>query len=267
MIKIKSYKKISVIGFFAALFILCALSLLPAHIYAASQVQTTSSGLNSKVAPGEFLPLSVRLANFGSNSRVDVAIVYKIIDEGGKIIYTSQETVAVQTTANFIKTIQIPGGTAPGHYIASSSIVYQGQVTPAISEFPFTIEPKIFGLFQSDFYRYAGITLAVAIIAAITGRLWLRRRRTMRLTPVDYSDIPGDSRIFYELISDTVMGMRQQVGQQAFDIVSHIEGIKIDEKTGRVLTLTKKPSLVVAELVSEYENVLGKKVSFTFRNA
>jgi hypothetical protein len=44
------------------------------------------------------------------------------------------------------------------------------------------------------------------------------------------------------------------------------KGLVIDENTGRVLEFTEKPSKVIAQLVSGYEEVLGQKVSFTLRN-
>lgn len=229
------------------------------------EVQTTGAGLVSKVAPGELLPISVKLLNFGSNNRVDVTVAYEITDEQGTVIYSSTETVAVQTTANFIKTIQIPFETPPGRYIAKSSISYQGQVVPATTEFPFVVERKIFGLFQSAFYLYGGGALLVIIIAVILSRMLIKRRRATRLGPLDYSDVPAQDRVFYELISDTISGMRQQVGQAALDIASQINGLVIDGQTGRVLRLTEKPSKVVTELVSGYEKALGKKVSFSFR--
>ena len=87
------------------------------------------------------------------------------------------------------------------------------------------------------------------------------------IAPVDYSDIPHETRVFYELISDTIMEMRQQVGENALEIAKQIEGLTIDEKTGRVLKLSAKPSKIVADLVSGYEKALGKKVSFSFRNS
>ncbi|HUC88602.1 MAG TPA: hypothetical protein VMR49_01040 [Candidatus Paceibacterota bacterium] len=249
------------------LFVLCAVFYAPANIYAAPEVQTTSAGLISKVAPGELLPISVKLLNFGNGSKVDVSISYKITDMEGKAIYSAEETVAVETTATFIKTIQIPFGTIPGQYIAESSIAYNNQVAPATAQFSFTVEKKIFGLFQSDFYLYGGILILVSIIVGVISHFWIKRRRTMRFAPEDYSDIPHGERVFYELISDTVMGMRAQVGESALDIAKQIDGLVIDEKTGRVLKLTAKPSKVVAELVSGYEKALGKKVSFSFRNS
>jgi len=233
-----------------------------------AQVDTSNAGVVVKVAPGELLPIAVKLSNFGGGRRVDVLVEYSIISSTGEKIYSTNETVAVETTNNFIKTIQIPFGTGGGVYIAKTSIIYNGQLVPATTQFSFTIEKKILGIFQSDFILYGGIAILVSIFMAALGHVLIKRRqRTMRLAPVDYSDVPHDTRVFYELISDTIMGMRQQVGESALDIAKQIEGLVIDEKTGRVLRLTTKPSKVVAELVSGYEKVLGKKVSFSFRNS
>lgn len=231
------------------------------------QVQTSGAGLVSRVAPGEFLPLSVKLLNFGNNNKVDVTISYKITDTLGKVIYSADETVAVETTATFVKTIQIPFETIPGRYIAKSSIIYLGQVTPATTEFPFTVERKILGIFQSDFLLFGGIISLVSILMLVLGRALVKRRRKVRSAPLDYSEIPSDKRVFYELISDTIMTMRLKVGERALDIAKQIGDLSIDEKTGRVLKLTGQPSKVIAELVLGYEKALGEKVSFSFRRS
>jgi hypothetical protein len=254
-------------------FVLCVLSLYilfagcfaPANIYAASQVQTSGATLLSKVAPGEFLPVSVKLLNFGNGNRVDVTLTYKIVSVAGKEIYNAEETVAVQTTATFVKTIQIPFDTIPGQYIVESSIKYADQLAPASGEFTFTVERKIFGLFQSDFYLYGGVTLLFGILMLALGYALIKHRRKVRFTQFDYSEIPRGERSFYEILSDTIMQMRQRVGDDALIIAENIEGLQIDKQTGRVLALTEKPSKIIATLVAEYEDLLGKKVSFSFR--
>jgi hypothetical protein len=230
-----------------------------------AQVYTGSAGVVTRVAPGELLPVSVKLSNFGSNKRVDILIEYFIFSSLGEKIYESSETVAVETTANFIKKIPLPLKINPGQYIAKSSITYQGQTTPAITEFPFVVERKIFGIFQSDFFLYGGITILLSIVMFVFGHTFIKRQREMRFAPLDYSNIPSNERTFYEILSDTIMGMRERVGDEALVIASNIEGIKINKETGRVLSITDSPSKVIATLVSEYEKVLGKKVSFLFR--
>lgn len=231
----------------------------------AQEVDTSNAGFIAKVAPGELLPISVKLSNFGGGKRVDVVIKYTILTSAGEEIYSSNETMAVETTADFIKTIQIPFTTNPGTYIAKTTINYEGQLVPATTQFPFTVEWKIIGLFQSDFFRYGGITILFSIIMFALGHELVKRRNVTRFTPLDYSNIPHQRRVFYELISDTVMGMRQRVGDAALDIAAHTDGLVIDEKTGRVLKFTESPSKVVAQLVSGYEKALGQKVSFSFR--
>jgi hypothetical protein len=98
------------------------------------------------------------------------------------------------------------------------------------------------------------------------GLILVRRRRNVRLVPLDYSYIPSDKRIFYEILSDTITQMRQHAGDKALVIASNIEGLEIEKITGRVLAINGSPSKIIATLVSEYERVLGKKSSFHFRN-
>ncbi|MBI3633291.1 MAG: hypothetical protein HY226_03300 [Candidatus Vogelbacteria bacterium] len=230
-----------------------------------ARVDTSSAGLTLRVAPGELLPISVRLLNFGGGKKVDVIVKYSIITSSGVEIYSSDETVAVETTVSFVKTIQVPLETIPGIYFAKTAIVYGGQLVPANTQFPFTVEKKIFGIFQSDFILYGAIMLIISVVLSFLVRLFAERRRLTRFTPFDYSDIPHDERVFFELISDTITSMRQRVGDQALEVARKIDGLVIDEKTGRVLKITDSPSKVMAMLVSGYGRSLGKKVSFSFR--
>jgi hypothetical protein len=95
--------------------------------------------------------------------------------------------------------------------------------------------------------------------------LLVKRRRKTRLTPFDYSNIPHNERTFYEILSDTIMQMRSRAGDEALLIASHIDGLKIDKETGQVLAIDENPARIIATLVYEYEKLLGKKVSFSFR--
>jgi hypothetical protein len=89
----------------------------------------------------------------------------------------------------------------------------------------------------------------------------------MKLTTFDYSYIPLNRRTFYEILSDTIMNMRGRVGNDALLIASQIEGLRIDTENGRTLAMTEPPARIIASLVSEYERLLGERVSFSFRMA
>ena len=230
-------------------------------------VTTSSAGLAAKVAPGELLPISIKLSNFGGGGRIDVLVQYGIYASNGKKIYSADETVAVATTNNYVKALQIPPGTAAGTYTVKTSITYAGQVVPAESEFTFQVEPRILGLFRGEFIMYSGVTILTSALVVMIGVSLIKRRRTTRLAPLDYSNIPSEQRVFYELISDTVMSMRQKVGDKALEIAIHTQGLAIDKRTGRILKLSDSPSKVIADLVSNYERVLGKKTNFEFRRS
>lgn len=219
------------------------------------------------MAPGELLPVSVKLLNVSGTRRLDVQVYYSVLSHENESIYSSSETVAVETTASYVKMVQIPYYIIPGVYNVRVTIKYDGQTVPATSHFPFTVEKKIGGIFQTTLLTYAALALLSALVLAIALVIFRKKyHNRSRLSPIEYSDVPNNMRTFYEIISDTIMDMRQRVGDQAIVIANRIEGLKIDPESGKVLSVSTNPSKIIAELVAEYERELGKKVSFLFRN-
>lgn len=228
-----------------------------------AKVDTTNAGFIVRVAPGELLPISVKLSNFGGGKKIDVLVKYGIYTVAGKLINEVDETLAVETTADRVKTVQIPFNIESGTYIAKTSVLYENQLIPATSQFSFTVERKVFGFFISDLLFYGSILIVACILMFVLGHALIRRSRTLRLVPLDYSDISSDQRTFYEIISDTIMEMREKIGDDALDIASNINGLKINKETGRVLGLTGKPSKIIDDLIAKYEKDLGQKPNFT----
>lgn len=222
----------------------------------------TSGALISKVAPGELLPVSVKLLNFGGGKRVDVTLWYRIFNSAGEEIFSISETVAVETTASFVKLIQVPYSFLSGMYTIRTDIAYAGQEVPATSQFPFTVEKKFAGLFRSQLAVLGASTLVVAFAGALTGRFFVRRRRGMDMGQYDYLEVPQHERIFYRIIADTIIQMRLRVGDDAMRIAQNIPGLIVDFETGKVIKIEKDPSKIVALLVLRYETLLGQRVSF-----
>jgi len=230
-----------------------------------AEVKTSGGALISRVAPGEFLPISVKLVNFGGGRRVDVTIDYQILNSNNIAVVTQSETVAVETTAGFVKNLQIPYNLSSGEYTAVSKITYEGQEVPATAQYQFSVEKKIAGIFVSQFILYGAFTLIIGIAFAVVSRLVIKKRRASRLSPHDYSDVPKPDRLFYEILSDTIMQMRYRVGDQALALAHNIDGLTIDEQSGKVLNITRDPAKIIALLVLQYENQLGQKISFALR--
>lgn len=220
--------------------------------------------LVTRVAPGELLPISVKLTNFGGSRRADVTINYRILNEAGIEMLASTETVAVETTASFIKVMQIPRDFPPGKYTAESSIVYEGQKAPAISSYQFSVERKVAGIFLSDLILYGLITLFIGLIFAVVSRLVMKKRRVSRFVPHEYPQIPAPDRMFYEIISDIIMQMRYRVGDKALEIAGGIDDLIIEKDSGKVLKIKKAPARIIALLISNYEKSLHQKISFAF---
>jgi hypothetical protein len=233
-----------------------------------ARLEVTNGWLFWKVSPWELLPVSVRLLNMsGNKKRIDVQVYYSITSLAGEKIYSSSETVAVETTASFVKMLQIPYFLVPGVYVTKVDMKYDWQIVPATSHFPFTVEKKIFGVFRTTLLLYWIIFFVVLV--GLATLLYIAKKRyhqVSRSSPIDYADVPTNMRTFYEILSDTIMDMRQRVGDQAILIANSIDGLKIDTETWRVLSFDRNPSKIIAELVAKYEVELGKKVSFLFRH-
>jgi hypothetical protein len=230
-------------------------------------IHVSNGWLLWKVSPWELLPASVKLLNMsGNKKRIDVQLNYSITSLAGEKIYSSSETVAVETTASFVKMLQVPYFLVPGVYVTQVDMKYNWQIVPATSHFPFTVEKKIFGVFRTTLLLYWIIFFVVLVgLATLLFIAKKRYHQVSRSSPIDYADVPTNMRTFYEILSDTIMDMRQRVGDQAILIANSVDGLKIDTETGRVLSLDRNPSKIIAELVSKYEVELGKKVSFSFR--
>ena len=235
--------------------------------HAADAISTSASSQESavRVVPGGVLPVTVHLTNFGSTRRVDVVITYRILDASGAPVLDESETVAVDTSASFVKQLSVPANAAPGAYREETSIQYPYQSAPAESGFPFAVERAYLGVFVSDWFEYGGAAFLLAIVAFVVGRLFVRFRS--RRAPIhEYAGTPKNERIYYEMVSDTITQMRLRLGDAALDVARSVEGLSIDPETGRVLALKGDPAAIIAALVKRYEARSGAHVNFAARD-
>lgn len=261
-------KKYNTIKAVLALSILmyCATNVcLAQSITATGTINASLENTASRVAPGDFLTTSIKLLNFGSQNRVDVIVYYKIINDRNTVIYAESETVAVDTTASFVKRLQLPDNVEPGSYTAQVSLTYPYQEKPAVSEFQFKVEEKIFGIFRTDFIFYSVIFLAVILAVIIFTYLAINRRTKQTIVMYDYSSKPKNEIIYYEILSDIISQMRLRAGDDALEIAKNIPDLEINGTNGMIINIKKDPAKIIALLISRYEELLGQKVSFSLR--
>lgn len=250
------------------LFFLLSLSLLyPYDITAeiadtVGTVDSSTEASNSKIAPGEFLPISIKLVNFGSEKRIDVVVNYQILDSSGNEVYAESETVAVETTASFVKRIQLPYTLKGGTYIAVVALNYPGQESPAVSRFNFLVEEKIAGFFRNDLFLYAVFIIVIILVVVFITYFFAAARSHRRFKLYDYSNKPKNQIIYYEILSDIISQMRLRIGDDAIKIAEDIPNFKIDKKTGYIVDIGDNPAKITALLIVRYEKLLGHPLSF-----
>jgi hypothetical protein len=214
-----------------------------------------------EMAPGEFLPIAVKLTNSGDKKEVLLTVNYEIQDVNGKVFYRLAEEVPVETTVSYVKNIKLPITLPSGRYTAFSKINYPGQEAPAVSEFEFTVNRKILGLFLDQL-----AILCLVILSAGAGFFFLSRmfigRRAGHAARLDYSEIPADERHYLELISDIISDARKHDAGRAIELASEIDGLVLDEEEGRVLNVNKDPAEIIALLILKYEKAFRKKIKY-----
>ncbi|MFA5771088.1 MAG: hypothetical protein WC894_06395 [Patescibacteria group bacterium] len=241
---------------FSLLFIFILLNFDGEPVFAAvEKIKAINESLVSRLAPGEILPISVKLSNFGNNQRIDIKIQYQILNFKKDVVVEAGDTVAVETTASFIKLIQLPDNLSKGRHTAIVTIFYPDQKFPAVSKFDFFVENKIAGIFVNQLIFFVIFIVILCLIFLILGRLTVKRARFSRLKPHEYSHIPKNTRIYYEIINDIIMQLRYHAGDKAINLVKEIRGLVIDENTGKVLRVTEDPAKIISALILRYKSM------------
>ncbi len=245
----------------AALMVTCgasAAAVTPGQI----NLTTESQATDQMLAAGEPLAFSVRLLNFGSVGRADVGIVYTILGVDGRVRYRESETVAVDTTAAFVKQVTLPSNLAPGVYTLRTSITYKGQQTVAESSFNFEVDAFILGLHKATFMLLFGATVAVLLIFGGVVAWAIRSSGRMRNPQAfDYSGRAEEDQVYYQLISESIAQMRRVNGNAALKAAADIPGLRINHKTGEVLEVSGNPMVIMNVLVLRYETLLGRRMN------
>ena len=244
------------------LIVFVSLMLTPLHLDAQTNGTVSSAisvGSHDILVPGESLPVNVQLLNFGTpNERVDVSMLLRVIDKNGSVISEYSETVAVQTTASFVRYIQLPESINYGEYILKLHVSYKNQMFPAISEQRFKVERSFLGYGISKWVP----TLPFALIPFFLLFLFIKRRERVRLINRDYTHISEDQRTNYEIVHDIIDALHYHVGDKKIkEIASHVPGLEVDDSGSQIKSLTGPTEDIVSTLIHEYEEVMGKKVN------
>lgn len=72
--------------------------------------------------PGNSFHSIVEIRNREAKGRIDVVVACQILDPDGKIVLSSKETVAVETTSSFVEDFNLPTGIKEGKYILTANV-------------------------------------------------------------------------------------------------------------------------------------------------
>jgi hypothetical protein len=157
--------------------------------------------LTKIVAPGEKLQVSVKLENMGETAKIEDIIIDYIVKQVNteNITISESETVAVEETLSFQKTITIPEGTPEGTYIIQIDVNYANgdKFASAADSFEVTALPPtlvfLYGLLLNPLFYI----ILFAVIPGIYGSRKFYKsyklkkvKKARYIFPVDYKKLP-----------------------------------------------------------------------------
>lgn len=117
--------------------------------------------------PGEELLLQLTLFNLGEVGKVDVSITYFIKDLSGKIVFTKEEIVAVETQASFSRTITLPDNLVSGEYVAIAQTKYGNTVGTSSNIFYVNVQKPFWEGYQQYMFMALAILITIIIIVIV----------------------------------------------------------------------------------------------------
>ncbi|VVB59112.1 Uncharacterised protein [uncultured archaeon] len=172
--------------------------------------------LSGAVKPGEDAKFRVTIKNMGKTATVnDITLNYIIKSLGnGTIIKTEKDTIAVNQTLSFEKSIFIPNDTAEDRYVVDVNATYANAVKTASSAatFDVTTLPWVVVLLRRAFMSWLTyVILLIVVPVSVVGRraykaYYEKRAKEARyIFPMDYSKLPqkGDKTIQVGKIAET----------------------------------------------------------------
>jgi len=112
------------------------------------------------VSPGKEVAANVELFNLGETGIIDLEVEYFIRNEEGETIVSEKETIAIETQANFVKTMQLPSDLEDGNYIFYVRTTYDDKVASASAWFEVIREP----LLAPAFYKIILIIILIILL-------------------------------------------------------------------------------------------------------
>ncbi len=116
-----------------------------------------------KVQLGSELLANINLFNLGISGRADINLRYFVTDYDGNLIFTKNETLAIETQTSFVATIDIPSDAPHGKYVLYVEALYEGKVAGATANFE--IVPNV--VTQNEKIFISIIILLIMLISAV----------------------------------------------------------------------------------------------------
>ncbi len=217
-------------------------------------VSTNKKSISVHAAPGESVLLPISFMLYGNYSPSDFSVQYRVLAINGNAVEEARILSTVNPMTEY-ESIQIPVDYKPGEYTISANVLRGDQVFAEAMKFQIIVEPKVLGIFVSRIFLALKWIFFIFMTAACSYAFYIYKKNKDK-----YAKIPPAERVYYEIIDDMITQMHDSIGDRAYALADAVAGLVVDKKNGRIISITKDPSEVVAVLYIRYKNVFKRKI-------
>ncbi|MBI2450814.1 MAG: hypothetical protein HYV52_00530 [Parcubacteria group bacterium] len=216
----------------------------------------------TEVVGGDRLYFEVEIKYPENPRRKDLRLEYQIFEN--EIVIASEKALrAVETQASFLDYIVVPKGAKSGIHELNVVITDYAVLHQEVSATFKVLKGR--DRVVNYFLILLGAIALVGVLVVIQLIYGGRGNSGGGIKLQSYSHVSKDERLYYEIAASIIAQTLSLVGEKAIKAAQGIDGLEVDEKTGKVLRIRGDPAKVISSLIRSVESNFGKRMSFALR--
>ena len=189
--------------------------------------------VTKEILSGDNLTFNIKVLNLGRFPRYDVSLTYTISNANtGEVIYQQTETMAIETSLNFSRSIKIPEETSSGKYALKVTATYDNETAIAAEQFTIIEKEKVKEIELQLYLFLFIVVLMIILILEFYSKAKDRKRRIKEIMKLkNRLEMEHIKSIIHQKTSKKhIRKKRKIVKKHAKPVSSKIKEIKNEEK-------------------------------------
>jgi len=210
------------------------------------------------IAPGDEILVETILDQFRFNKKTDVVVNYEVKDQDMGSILKQHQTVAIETQASFLKTIDLPQDIPTGRYTLFNSIQNLDSTILATANTSFEVAKPSPGYSESKnifiiTHRSIVVLCLIAGLTILLGILLMNKKKV----PTSPHNIKEKNISYRDLVETIVKQNSFFGGDKSITLANEVKGLSVSQK-GDVIKMCGNGLETIKSLIRLYRLSIGE---------